>query len=372
MKKSHKFYAATGGLLIAGLMGYAGAYANEPVSDTNTPDQPVELATPTPSNTPGSFEVGVEKGSTDASAVEKTGEAASKATDAKQTATPAEAKSDSKETTVPEESAPLTNKSTEETNAEGAVDSSSEKDAKAEEETKGESDAQDAKDNSSESTGETEESNPAKPTTDSDASAEDKSSTSGSSETSEAADDSSTSEGVTKEDAPVVTYFVPAHNSVANESASKDVVTPDPNAQAPLLTMAKTEEESPTQEKTANGESMVVFFALPQPAGPALVPGQATPLLNAAVSEQATSSPVNANVVSTADVQGKPAVQQQSVAPIHKSAAVSAESGNLSRSLARTGSVAQYATLLSAGALILGVALLVGAMSVRRSSRKSK
>ncbi|EEZ91989.1 LPXTG-motif cell wall anchor domain protein [Mobiluncus mulieris 28-1] len=163
-----------------------------------------------------------------------------------------------------------------------------------------------------------------------------------------------------------VTYVLPSHSSVAASDDAEEVVTPQPDAQAPLLTMAKTEEAVPSSEKTPNGESQVVFFELPQPAGPALVPGQATPLLNAAVSEEAT---VNANVVPSTAVQENAAVAQYNV-KANASSKVAAETGTLSRSLARTGSIAQYATLLSAGALILGLAFLVGAVATsRRNSR---
>ena len=141
---------------------------------------------------------------------------------------------------------------------------------------------------------------------------------------------------------------------------STPVAAPDPQAPAPLLTMAKTENTPPADP---NGQSQVVWFELPEPAGPALVPGQTTPLLNSAVSE---APAVNANVVpatavQASAVQAAPAQQAQ----VNRAQAVS-EAGTLSRSLARTGSVAQYAALLSVAALIAGVGLLAGAVATTR------
>lgn len=155
-----------------------------------------------------------------------------------------------------------------------------------------------------------------------------------------------------------VTYVVPHYSAMA--PVSTPVATPDPQAPAPLLTMAKTEN---TPQADPNGQSQVVWFELPEPAGPALVPGQATPLLNAAVSE---APAVNANVVPATDVQtsavqAAPAQQAQA-----NRAQTVAEAGSLSRSLARTGSVAQYAALLSVAALIAGVGLLAGAVATSR------
>ena len=143
-------------------------------------------------------------------------------------------------------------------------------------------------------------------------------------------------------------------------SSRADLATPTPVADlGPLMTMANTE-ATPEQP---NGESMVVWFELPEPAGPALVPGQATPMLGTAVSEEAT---VSSNVIPATAVQTAVVSQPQQNVTAAQASAVNAESGNLSRSLARTGSIAQYAAILSAAALILGVGLLVGAAATTR------
>lgn len=336
MKSSHKFYAATGGLLVAALMGFAGAHADTgaPELDASSPIEPVASAPA------GGFEVGDSAEGKEAVAPEK-----QEAADAEKAPVAAQEKAE-KATDEAEvaksEAEPVAKDATEE-KTEATEAPKAEESAPAE-----------AKENSEEAT--TDEAESTEPSTEKVAE-----------EAKEEAPVTAAAETEVKAEPVIpVTYVLPSHSSVAASGDAEEVVTPQPDAEAPLLTMAKTEEAVPSSEKTPNGESQVVFFELPQPAGPALVPGQATPLLNAAVSEEAT---VNANVVPSTAVQESAAVTQHS-AKVNASSTVAAETGTLSRGLARTGSIAQYATLLSAGALILGVAFLVGAVATsRRNSR---
>ncbi|WP_279057865.1 peptidase [Mobiluncus mulieris] len=336
MKSSHKFYAATGGLLVAALMGFAGAHADTgvPEVDASTPIEPVA------SVPAGGFEVG-------------------ESAEGKETAAP------EKQEAADAEKAPVTTQEKAEKAADEAEVAKSEAESVAKDATEEKSEATEApkaadsapteaKENSEEAT--TDKAKTTEPSTEKVAE-----------ETKEGTSVAAAAgTEVNAESVVPVTYVLPSHSSVAASDDAEEVVTPQPDAQAPLLTMAKTEEAVPSSEKTPNGESQVVFFELPQPAGPALVPGQATPLLNAAVSEEAT---VNANVVPSTAVQENAAVAQYN-AKANASSKVAAETGTLSRSLARTGSIAQYVTLLSAGALILGLAFLVGAVATsRRNSR---
>ncbi|WP_278971653.1 peptidase [Mobiluncus mulieris] len=336
MKSSHKFYAATGGLLVAALMGFAGAHADTgvPEVDASTPIEPVA------SVPAGGFEVG-------------------ESAEGKETVAP------EKQEAADAEKAPVTTQEKAEKAADEAEVAKSEAESVAKDATEEKSEATEApkaadsapteaKENSEEAT--TDKAKTTEPSTEKVAE-----------ETKEGTSVAAAAgTEVNAESVVPVTYVLPSHSSVAASDDAEEVVTPQPDAQAPLLTMAKTEEAVPSSEKTPNGESQVVFFELPQPAGPALVPGQATPLLNAAVSEEAT---VNANVVPSTAVQENAAVAQYN-AKANASSKVAAETGTLSRSLARTGSIAQYVTLLSAGALILGLAFLVGAVATsRRNSR---
>lgn len=149
--------------------------------------------------------------------------------------------------------------------------------------------------------------------------------------------------------------YVRARRSMVT-SFSAAPMRPSPRAMAPMLTTA-----SPYAQTTnrSNGDSQIIFFDLPEAAGPGLMPGAATPLLGTGISEFA---PVNTNIVAPAAVQAASARYQGSAAP----AAAVGQSGNLSRSLARTGSVAQYASMLSIAALIIGVSMVGAAFATTR------
>lgn len=371
MKSSHKFYAATGGLLIAALMGFSQSFADDQVTTPATPEKPIEMVTPA-NNASGSDKFNLE------GVVDNKGEAAPEkdaaaAEDANKAAA-AESTESAGKSVVPEKSAP---ESKDAETTEAVKDSEATK-VEAEPAAK----STEAEKSTAESTPEAEEVTPA----DTEKSTEEATGESEKAElveesdvpeskvTEEAKEEASVTAAATSEvkAAPVVpvTYVQARHSSVTSSADADEIVAPHPQAEAPLLTMAKTEEATPSSEKTPNGESVVVFFELPQPAGPALVPGQATPLLNSAVSEEAT----NANVVPATAVQQEAPVQQaatqKNVSRVSAGTTVTSESGTLSRSLARTGSIAQYAALLSAGALILGVAFVAGAIATsRRNSR---
>lgn len=128
----------------------------------------------------------------------------------------------------------------------------------------------------------------------------------------------------------------------------------------------------PAKGSDDNGQSMVVWFELPPAEGPSLQAGQATqPLLGTAVSE----SPVNANVIETQQSTQPLLSAQQAPSQVQSlrntQAAKQVEQGALSRGLARTGSVAQYAAMMSAAALIVGVGMLIGAAATRRKHKQS-
>lgn len=148
--------------------------------------------------------------------------------------------------------------------------------------------------------------------------------------------------------------YVRARRSMVT-SFSAAPMRPNPRAMAPMLT---TESPYAQTSNRSNGDSQIIFFDLPEAAGPGLMPGAATPLLGTGISEFA---PVNTNIVAPAAVQAASARYQGSAAP-----AVAGQSGNLSRSLARTGSVAQYASMLSIAALIIGVSMMGAAFATTR------
>lgn len=147
--------------------------------------------------------------------------------------------------------------------------------------------------------------------------------------------------------------YVRARRSMVT-SFSAAPMRPSPRAMAPMLTTASPYAQTSNR---SNGDSQIIFFDLPEAAGPGLMPGAATPLLGTAISEFA---PVNTNIVAPAAVQAASARYQGS-AP-----AVAGQNGNLSRSLARTGSVAQYASMLSIAALIIGVSMMGAAFATTR------
>lgn len=153
--------------------------------------------------------------------------------------------------------------------------------------------------------------------------------------------------------------YVRARRSMVT-SFSAAPMRPSPRAMAPMLTTA-----SPYAQTTnrSNGDSQIIFFDLPEAAGPGLMPGAATPLLGTGISEFA---PVNTNIVAPAAVQAASARYQGSAASAAAPAAAVGQSGNLGRSLARTGSVAQYASMLSIAALIIGVSMVGAAFATTR------
>lgn len=357
MKSSHKLYAATGGLMIAALMGYAGAFAYDTPTVGAADTQPIEVTSAAPTSaTEDTFSLeGISPEETTAPAETASADPATEAAPTEAAPvdeTPAE-------TVVPEESAPGVEPSVETANVSGDTTATpAEKSSTVAEPT-----------TPAETTAGPVQAAPAENAPAENAPAEAAPAEKAPAESAPfevAPDEETTTTAAAPSEvkaAPVVpvTYVAPRHSTVV-PNTTVEVVVPDPQAEAPLLTMAKTETAPPAPN--ANGESQVVWFELPEPAGPALVPGQATPLLNAAVSEEAAS--VNANVVPATAVQ-QGAVQtapQQNVAPARAQAVN--EAGTLSRGLARTGSIAQYASLLSAGALILGVALLAGAIATTR------
>lgn len=325
MKNSHKLYAAGGGLLIAAMMGFAPSFADDGTQAAIEADPAIEVAGATAT-----------ENDITVAGTEETAEAQETQAD------PATSEEATEEATpgLGAEPAPGTEPAAEETTP-AAETPDTEVSEPAEEQTTP------AEEGTATETEPAEEAAPA--------------------ETRVEAEEAAPAEPAeAPEPAPArivpVTYVVPHYSAMA--PVSTPVATPDPQAPAPLLTMAKTEN---TPQADPNGQSQVVWFELPEPAGPALVPGQATPLLNAAVSE---APAVNANVVPATDVQtsavqAAPAQQAQA-----NRAQTVAEAGSLSRSLARTGSVAQYAALLSVAALIAGVGLLAGAVvtSRRRAS----
>lgn len=338
MKKSHKLYAAGGGLLVAAMMGFAPSLADDGVQEALQSDPAIEVAGATA--TENEFTVA-----------------------GTETAPAEDQKTEAVDGVVAEEPAEQ-EAATEKAPTEESVESTDEKVAESVEgvENTEATEGENATEGTIEGTeGEAveEETTPEEGTTPA--------------EPEEEAQDATPEaqapvEGEVTPAAPVevvpVTYVVPRHSAIV--TAAAPVAAPDPAAEAPLLTMAKTEDAPAT---TDNGDSQVVWFELPEPAGPALVPGQGTPLLNSAVSESAV---VNANVVPATAVETaavRPAQQTQ----ITAGAQTVSESGNLSRSLARTGSVAQYASLLSAAAVIVGVALLGTAVvsSRRRTTSES-
>lgn len=149
--------------------------------------------------------------------------------------------------------------------------------------------------------------------------------------------------------------YVRARRSMVT-SFSAAPMRPSPRAMAPMLTTASPYAQTSNR---SNGDSQIIFFDLPEAAGPGLMPGAATPLLGTGISEFAS---VNTNIVAPAAVQAASARYQGSAAP----AAAVGQSGNLSRSLARTGSVAQYASMLSIAALIIGVSMMGAAFATTR------
>lgn len=152
--------------------------------------------------------------------------------------------------------------------------------------------------------------------------------------------------------------YVRARRSMVT-SFSAAPMRPSPRAMAPMLTTESPYAQASYSSNHSNGDSQIIFFDLPEAAGPGLMPGAATPLLGTGISEFA---PVNTNIVAPAAVQAASARYQGSAAP----AAAVGQSGNLSRSLARTGSVAQYASMLSIAALIIGVSMMGAAFATTR------
>ncbi|WP_279059071.1 hypothetical protein [Mobiluncus curtisii] len=301
MKNTHKLYAAGGGLLIAAMMGFAPSFADDGTQTALEADPAIEVAGATAAD--NDITVAGSEAVTEENAKAQDAQAEPSATEEATSEKPAEAA----------EPAPQESTSADETAAAGTSEPAQEQTTP-------------AKDDAA-----AEEAAPAK-------------------------------EVEAAESAPAqvvpVTYVVPHYSAMDADAAP--VAEPDPQAPAPLLTMAKTDNNP---QSDPNSQRQVAWFELPEPAGPALVPGQSTPLLNAAVSE---APAVNANVVpatavQTSAVQAAPAQQGQ----MNRAQTV-AEAGTLSRSLARTGSIAQYAALLSVAALIAGAGLLAGAVATTR------
>lgn len=336
MKTTNKLYAAGGGLLVAALIGFSPALADDNTTAALQDGSlsPIEMTMDeTPATSTYTVD-GVDQAKD--AAAEETTPATDEATaqqKAKATETPAE----TAEKSTPEAPAPGVEVSPEPKTDADAVKAEETADSQATEEPA--KDAQETKE--TEETKDATAEGPKAPAT----------------EEKEAKAPAEAAGEVASTVTVPVTY-VPAASFTASSRA--DLATPTPVADlGPLMTMANTE-ATPEQP---NGESMVVWFELPEPAGPALVPGQATPMLGTAVSEEAT---VSSNVIPATAVQTAVVSQPQQNATAAQASAVNAESGNLSRSLARTGSIAQYAAILSAAALILGVGLLVGAAATTR------
>lgn len=243
MKSSHKFYAATGSPLVMALMGFTGIHV-----DTGAPEVDASIPTePVASVSAGGFEV-------DESAEDK------------ETAAP------EKQETADAEKTPVTTQKKAERATDEAEVVKSEAEPAARDTTEEKSEATEApKAADSAPTGAKENS---KKAVAGEAKTTELSTKEVAEETKEGTSIAATAEAeVNAESVVPVIYVLPSHSSIAASDDTEEVVTPQPDAQVPLSTMAKTEEAVPSLEKTPNGESQVVFFELPQLAEPALAPG---------------------------------------------------------------------------------------------------